>query len=410
MKILLIHNAYRERGGEDTVFEQESELLRCAGHEVIAYQRSNAEIEGYSPLRKLVLPIQLVWSSSAYAEVRQILRSTRPEIVHVHNTFMVTSPSVYTACKKEGVPVVQTLHNYRLYCPAATFLRNGEICEECVQHSLWRSVSHACYHGSHAQSAAVAAMLAAHRLRGTWANDVDVYIALTEFSRKKFIAAGLPAEKIVVKPNFVHPDPGVRSARTSGDYALFIGRLSAEKGVATLLAAWERMPREIPLTIVGDGPLRHSLASWAQQKGLSNISFLGRLTRSGALDVLKRARFLVFPSEWYEGFAMTLVEAFACGVSVVVSRMGVMPEIVEEQRTGIFFRPGDAEDLAAKSLWAWTHSAEMERMGATARQEYEAKYSGIENYRMLMRIYKNAIRPSAASEVLSGRAAAIADH
>ena len=285
--------------------------------------------------------------------------------------------------------MVQTLHNYRLFCPAATFFRDGHVCEECVQHTLWRSVRYACYRNSRPATATVALMLAVHRRRRTWTRQVDCYIALTEFSRRKFIEAGLPAEKVVVKPNFVHPDPRARNGR--GEYALFVGRLSPEKGLHTLLDAWQRLRDRVPLRIVGDGPLRPELEADASRRGLSGVSFDGRLPHDQTLEAMKGARFLVFPSEWYEPFGLTIAEAFACGVPVVASRLGAIEEIVEDGRTGLHFTPGDPDVLAAKVEWAWTHPERMEEMGRAARAEYEAKYTAERNYQMLMDIYQRAI-------------------
>jgi glycosyltransferase involved in cell wall biosynthesis len=232
-------------------------------------------------------------------------------------------------------------------------------------------------------------MLAVHRWLGTWMHLVDCYIALTEFSRKKFIEAGLPAEKISLKPNFVHPDPGAREG--TGEYALFVGRLSHEKGPQTLLAAWKLLGSRIPLMLVGDGPLTAQLAAEATRRCLDNVSFRGRLTRGETCQAIKGAGFLVLPSECYETFGLGMVEAFACGVPVICSRLGAMQEIVEDGRTGLHFRPGDPEDMAAKVEWAWTHQKEMEAMGRAARAEYEAKYTAERNHQMLMKIYEQAI-------------------
>jgi glycosyltransferase involved in cell wall biosynthesis len=285
--------------------------------------------------------------------------------------------------------VVQTLHNYRLLCPAAIFFRDANVCEECFDHSLWRGVLHGCYRDSRAETSAVALMLTVHRWLGTWSKMVDCFIALTEFSCKKFTEAGLPAEKIAVKPNFAHPDPGAREGR--GEYALFAGRLSEEKGLGTLLATWERLNNRVPLEIVGDGPLRSTLQDEAQRRMMGSIHFCGWMPRDRTVAAMKQARFLVFPSEWYEGFPLTIAEALACGVPVISSRLGGMQEIVADGRTGLHFTPGDPEDLAVKVQWAWAHPEEMAAMGRAARAEYEAKYTAERNYAMLIEIYQRAI-------------------
>jgi glycosyltransferase involved in cell wall biosynthesis len=452
----LLHNRYQQLGGEDGVFHAEKDLLTAAGHRVLEYVRDNDEIAAYGLWQKGTLALRTVWAWDSYREIQALLRRERPDVAHFHNTFPLVSPAAYYACREAGVPVVQTLHNYRLLCPAATLQNDGRVCEECLGRSLWRGVWRACYRDSRAATAATALMLSVHRWLGTWSKMVDCYIALTEFARAKFIEGGLPAEKIVVKPNFVHPDPmkgdqesevrsqesavgseesAVRSQKSGASnrhsaivnpqspianhksqipnpespipnpqsprYALFVGRLAPEKGVRTLLAAWRRLGNGIPLEIVGDGPLRAELEAQVSRLGLSrvwrgkpaatSISFHGRLTPAHVIPLMKCARFLVFPSECYEGMPRTIIEAFACGVPVIASRLGAMQEIVEDGRTGLHFTPGDPEDLAAKVEWAWTHPNEMQEMGRAARAEYEFKYTAERNYQMLMDVYERVL-------------------
>jgi glycosyltransferase involved in cell wall biosynthesis len=389
MKVLLVHNSYQQPGGEDVVFQQECQLLESFGHEVLKYCRTNNEIEHASTFARLGLVKTIVWAADTRRDFARLLHKEQPDVVHIHNTFLMISPSIYAACREAQVPVVQTLHNYRLFCPAATFFRDGQVCEECVEHSLWRGIRHGCYRDSRAETAAVALMLAAHRWRHTWTELVDCYVALTDFARRKFIAAGLPAEKISVKPNFVHPDPGVRVE--NGEYALYVGRLSPEKGLHTLLKAWRLVDPRIPLMVVGDGPLRPALEEEATKAGLANISFRGRLARADVIAAMRGARFLVFPSECYENFPAAIAEAFACGVPVIASDLGAMPEIVDRQLTGLLFRPGDAADLAQACASAWSDVSGLQRMGKNARAEYEAKYAAQENCRMLLAIYERAI-------------------
>jgi glycosyltransferase involved in cell wall biosynthesis len=389
MKILLVHNTYQQPGGEDVVFNQERQLLARAGHKVVTYCRSNWEIAGRSALKRLGLVKQLLWASDSRREVADLIRREKPELAHLHNTFLMISPSIYAACREAYVPVVQTLHNYRLLCPAAIFFRHGRVCEECQERGLWRGVLHGCYRDSRAATSTVALMLALHRWRSTWSREVNCFIALSAFSRQKFVEGGLPAEKMVVKPNFVNADPGCRAG--SGEYVLFIGRLSPEKRVLTLLSAWERLQPRVPLRIIGSGPERHLLEAYALRTGLSSVAFLGQLTREEVMDALKGAWCLVFTSEWYENFPVTIAEAFACGVPVICSRLGAMQEIVADGRTGLHFTAGDPEDLAAKVEWAWAHPKEMAEMGRAARAEYEAKYTAERNYQMLMEIYRKVL-------------------
>lgn len=361
MKVLLVHNTYQQPGGEDVVFQQESRMLSDAGHQVIPYQRSNWEVQAYRSMRKISLAKRTLWASDTRRDFVQLLRDQKPQVVHVHNTFIMISPSIYSACYEAKVPVVQTLHNYRLICPGATLFRDGKVCEECVGSSLWHGVQHGCYHNSRSTTAIVALMLASHRLRGTWEREVACFVALSEFSRGKFIEGGLPPEKIFVKPNFVHPDPDSR--RGDGDWALFVGRLSPEKRVNTVLAAWKRLPHPVPLVVIGGGPDQPQLQAQAARDVLTTVRFLGQIPREQTLAAINNARFLVFSSEWYENFPVTIAEAFACRTPVIASRMGAMKEIVSDGRTGLLFSPGDPGDLAQKVEWAWTHPDEMRAMG-----------------------------------------------
>lgn len=392
MKIMIVHNRYQQPGGEDVVFEQERQLLESAGHEVVTYRRSNWEADSYYGIKRLALARRAIWAEDTRREFLALLRMHKPDLVHVHNTFIMISPSIYAACREVDIPVVQTLHNYRLFCPAATFFRNGHICEECVEHTLWRSVRYGCYRDSRPATAAVALMLAVHRARQTWTRDITSYIALTEFARSKFVQGGLPADKIFIKPNFVHPDPGLRDGCDDGDYVLFVGRLSSEKRVDTLLKAWALLRKRIPLLIIGGGPQHRQLEEASQERGLYGINFLGSLPHDQTVAAIKRARVLIFASEVYETFGLTMVEAFACGVPVICTRLGAMQEIVDHGRTGLHFTAGDAEDLAETTQWAWNNPARTRLMGKEARQEYENKYTAEKNYPILMRIYEQALR------------------
>jgi glycosyltransferase involved in cell wall biosynthesis len=390
LKILSVYNRYLNRGGEDEVFESEAALLEQHGCDVTLVEE---QVTAPRSLRqKIVLSLNAIWSRDWHARFQDCLETVRPDIVHVHNLVPNFSPSLLYACRKTNVPVVHTLHNYRLCCPASTFFRDGHICEECIDHSPWRGVRYGCYQGSRPGTAAVATMLTLHRWLGTWAETVDCYLVPSEFARQKFVQGGIPAERIVVKPNFVDSDPGVRNG---DEYALFVGRLSPQKGVRTLLAAWERLT--VPLVVVGDGPLS-SLVEAAQVHSPA-VAYRGRLPREQTLATMKQARFLVAPSEWYEPFGLMIVEAFACGVPVICSRLGAMEEIVQDGRTGLHFTPGDAGDLAAKVAWAWDHPDKMRTMGRNARFEYEAKYTAERNYEMLDDIYHRVLKKAGSVTV-----------
>ena len=385
MKVLVIHNSYQQPGGEDVVFAQECQLLQRYGHQVVTYERSNRELERMSSFERLVAAKNMVSAKGSRQDIRDLLRAERPDVVHVHNTFMMVSPSVYEVCQEMHVPVIQTLHNFRLLCPAWSLFRDGHVCEECPTSGLWRSVWHGCYHNSRATTAGVALMLQVHRLANTWNNSVDSYVALSEFARQKFIDGGLPSNKLRVKPNFVFPDPGERDR--PGDYAIFVGRLSPEKGVARLLAAWKMLRSSIPLVIVGDGPLRVSLEAESRKQNLSTVKFTGRLTGPETRNAIKQAAFLIAPSLWYEGFPMIICEAFACGTPVLCSRLGALQEIVTDHDTGLHFFPDEEKDLAGKVEWAWNNRSRMAAMGKSARHAYETCYTAEKNYGMLMQIY-----------------------
>jgi len=390
LKIVLVHNTYQQPGGEDAVFEQERQMLEHAGHQVIPYCRTNWDVESYKGMRQLSLAKGTIWASDTRRNFLHLLQREKPDLAHVHNTFVLISPSIYSACCQAKVPVVQTLHNYRLMCPVGTFFRDGKVCEECVTSSLWQGVKHKCYPSSHSATAIVALMLATHRLRNTWNREISCFIALSEFARDKFVEGGLPREKILVKPNFVSPDPGARTG--NGDYALFVGRLSPEKGVGTILAAWKQLPASIPLLIIGGGPDQAQLEAQAARDGLTNVQFKSHLPREETLAAINNARVMIISSEWYETFCMAIAESYACSTPVICSRMGVMQELVADGRTGLHFTPTDPEDLARKVEWAWAHPDEMRAMGREARREYEAKYTAEKNYPILIEIYKRAMQ------------------
>ncbi|PYV69618.1 MAG: glycosyl transferase family 1 [Acidobacteria bacterium] len=389
MKIVIAHNAYQQSGGEDAVVSAEKTLLLREGNEVNEYLRHNNEIKAGNICSNIALGVRTVWSSSSRSQLYRLLQSGRPDVVHFHNTFPLISPAAYYACRELGVPVVQTLHNYRLFCPAGAFFRDGQVCEDCLDKNRWQAVRHACYRQSRSASATVAAMLSFHHGYGTWTNLVNCYIALSEFSRAKFIEAGLPPKKIAVKPNFVVSDPGVGPEQR--EYAVFLGRLSEEKGIRNLIQAWAKVSRSFTLRVIGDGPLLNEVRSEISHSGFTHIRLDGRLLHQESTTALQGARILILPSKCYENFPVCIAEAFACGTPVIASRLGAMQEIVQDGRTGLHFTPGDADDLAEKVEWAWAHSEEMREMGRNARAEFEAKYTAELNYTMLFGIYQQAI-------------------
>jgi glycosyltransferase involved in cell wall biosynthesis len=388
--VLMVHCYYRDLGGENLSFEAEASLLRQSGRRIHVYTRSNREIDGLGTFGRARAAARTVWADDAYRAVDAIVRRERPQVAHFQNTFPLISPSVYHACRRHGVAVVQALRNYRLTCVNGLLFRDGRVCEDCLGRTIpWPGVLHACYRSSVTQSGVAAGMIATHNVLGTWARDVDAYVVPSEFSRSKYVQAGLSAEKVFVKPNFVYPDPGPNSG--PGRYALFAGRLASEKGILTVLEAWRRVG-DIPLRIVGDGPLTGDVRRAIASMGLSpNVQLVGHLPPEGVIEEMRGARVAIFPSEWYETFGRVAAEAFACGVPVIASRIGAMAEVVVDRQTGRLFSPADPEDLAAKVAWAWEHPTDLQQLSRQARLEFERRFTAAHNLELLDRLYETAI-------------------
>jgi glycosyltransferase involved in cell wall biosynthesis len=386
MKILSVHNSYQSPGGEDQVFAQEADLLQSHRHEVLRYHTSNDQLKGQNPLRAFS---NTVWNQQKFRDLVSLLRQERPDLVHVHNTFAAISPAVYYAARREGIPVVQTLHNYRMLCPAGTLFRDGQVCEACVGKKLpWPGLVHGCYRDSRLATAAGGAMLATHNYMHTWSKTVSAYIALSDFSRNKFIQAGFPAEKIHVKPNFLVNDPGVGDGR--GNYAFFIGRLTQEKGINTLLEAWREIGKKFPLQIAGDGPLATEVER--ASRSIEGVTWLKWLSREEVWRRMKDASVLISPSTWYEPFGLNLIEAFATGLPVIASNLGSMSTMIAHERTGLHFLPGNAKSLVGALQWWMAHPDEAKLMRANARLEYETKYTAEKNYAQMIDIYGRALK------------------
>ena len=394
MKILLCHNYYQLAGGEDQVFADETNLLRENGHEVLHYTRHNDDVDAMSHREKIQA---MLWNSRTYQELRELIQTEAPDVMHCTNTFPLISPAAYAAAREAGVGVVQSIHNYRLMCPNALFLREGKVCEDCLGKSFaWPAVRHACYRESRLASAAVAFYQWHHRRRGTWVNDVDLFVALTDFSRDALIAGGIPAEKITVKTNFIHPDPGLGDGQ--GGYALFVGRLSEEKGVQTLIRAWQTHGDGLPeLRIIGGGPLEQTVSDAASQ--VEKLTYLGKQPLDEVYRNLDQASCLIVPSLWYEVCPKTILEAYAKGTPVVGSRLGGMSELIDEGRTGRLFSVGDAAALATAVRSLPANPSEQQNLRAQVRREYETKYTPERNYELLMQIYDRVTSPKGASPV-----------
>lgn len=380
-RVLVVHNAYQQRGGEDSVVDAEVALLESKGHRVERYVRHNSEIGEVS---SAALMAQTFWSRQTEADMDEVLAGFRPDVIHVHNTFPLISPALYWVAHRHRIPVIQTLHNFRLLCPQAMFLRHGKICEDCLGTIPWRGAMRGCYRDSVAHTSVLAGMLTVHRMLGSYANKVTRYIALNEFCREKFIEGGLPARRISVKPNFIDLQ-GVDAPTEQRAGGLFVGRLSPEKGIQALLQAMDQLPA-IRLKVIGTGPDQAMLAQHPA------IIALGAVKQDEVLSEMRRSAWLVIPSIWYENFPRTLVEAFACGLPVIASRIGALADLVDEGVTGLLFNPGDPSDMAAKMSWAEGHPDAMRVMGKNARKKYEEFYTPDTNYQQLMAIYRQALK------------------
>jgi glycosyltransferase involved in cell wall biosynthesis len=390
MRILVIHNRYQQAGGEDVVVRAETSLLRSRGHEVETFQEDNVEIANWSDAARTT--VTCVYSYSAARDIRKLIARFQPDLAHIHNFFPRVSPSAHYACLEANIPIIQTLHNYRLICPSSMFLREGKICEDCMGKAFpWPAVQHGCYRKNRFASAAMVNMLTIHRALQTWQRTVTRFIAPTQFARCKFIEGGLPGDRIVVKPNFVIPDPGMGSG--DGGYVLFVGRLSEEKGLDTLLAAWNKVFPHCRLKIVGDGPMAAAVEHAAST--ISNIEWLGSRTRDEVSALMAKATLLVFPSVWYETFGLTVIEAFATGLPVFASRLGAMAELVTDGETGRLSTAGSSDELAAAINWALSHPDLLKAMRIKARREFERKYTAELNYAILMEIYQSALATTA---------------
>jgi glycosyltransferase involved in cell wall biosynthesis len=365
MRILQVHTHYRQPGGEDAVVATEAGLLRDAGHQVLTHRASNP-----SGARAAVALSAAPWNEAQARTITRQVERLRPDVVHVHNTWFATSPAVFAAVRRVGVPVVMTLHNYRLVCAAATLFRDGAPCTDCVGTHPWHGVEHACYRGSRPQSAVAAATIDLHQRRGTWHRDVDRFLALTDFGRDRFVAGGLPADRIVVKPNSVD-DPGPRrESPSASSTVLYLGRLTEEKGITTLLRAWERSPERLRLVVAGSGPLEASIRATAPAR----VDVVGALPPEQVRSLLLTSRALVFPSTWFEGHPLVPVEAAAAGMPVVLSDLGAMSGMFSPGADELLFPPGDVDALVAR-LTHLDDDRFVDERGRFARRRFEERYT-----------------------------------
>ena len=394
MRILLVHNRYALRGGEDESTDAERDLLEAFGETVDVFEVSNEQLAQSVSLQPTRLPsallagVRSIWSRPAYRRVQDRIRSFRPDVVHIQNTFPQLSPAVHHAAAATGTAVVQTLRNYRQLCPKASFYRNGSPCEDCIGKLVPApGVQHACYRESRATTAWVAAGQTFHHLRGTWKTEVDLFIAPSEFTKQKYVESGfVEADRIVVKPNILAVDPGPGDGR--GGEFVFVGRLSEEKGIRTLLAAWPLVREGQRLTIIGNGPLNREVEAFVRRH--PEVAWRGRVSNDEAVAEMGRARALVFPSEWYETFGRVAMEAFARGTPVIGSDIGAVAEIVGASNGGLLFPPGDAAALSDRINRLAGDDGLVSEMRREARLTYEAKYRADQNYPQLIAAYEQA--------------------
>jgi glycosyltransferase involved in cell wall biosynthesis len=381
VRVAILHNRYARRGGEDSVVETEAELLRKAGCEVSLFLVESAPLARSRAARAAAVH-RVRWNAGMERRIEEFLAEHPADLAHVHNFFPLLSPAAHAALRARGLPVVQTLHNYRLVCANGVFLRQGRPCEECVSRGPWNAVRHGCLRGSRLATAVWAEATAAHRRRGTWERLVDRFVAPSGFAKRKLAAAGIAPERIAVKPNPV-PDPGPPGPPGRG--AVYAGRLSREKGVDLLLDAWRTLPGATPLAIAGDGPEAPALR--ARARGIAGVEFLGELPRERVAALLAGCAFAVVPSLCYEVFGLAAAEAMAAGRAVVASDAGALSELVEHGANGLLFRSGDAEGLASACRRLLDDPGLAQAFGREARARYEAELAPAHATERLLALY-----------------------
>jgi glycosyltransferase involved in cell wall biosynthesis len=368
-------------------------MLRGQGHNVREFTRDSDELIAAGYIGKMKGALCTAWNPFMMAAVQKIVAEFRPDVVHIHNTFPLLSPGVLYALGKGPARVV-TLHNYRLFCSAGIPMRAGNVCTECLEkRSVWPALRHGCYRNSRISTIPIAASVSLHRLLGTWTERVDAFIALTSFQRVRMVEAGLPADRVFVKPNFYAGNPRPLSWGERGDYAVFAGRLSTEKGVETLSSAWMKWGASAPeLRIVGDGPLMEKLRLRISSTASPRIKLMGQLSVDKTREQIGSAKLLVVPSECLEGFPMVLSEAFAFGTPVAVSDMGPLPNLVRDSINGVVFPPANPTALLERIKAAWNDSELLQELSKSARRSFDDSYTEGRNHEDLMDIYQSAIR------------------
>lgn len=382
MKVLQVHNFYQQPGGEETVLQGEAAVLRQNGHTVIQYTCSNHEIEHKGLASKVSTGLQTIWSRKHLAAITDVLEKQKPDVCHVHNTFPLISPSVFHACDRAKIPVVFTVHNYRLICANGLFLRNDQPCEDCLKTNMWTGVKHKCYRDSGLATATLAAAMETHHFLDTWNKKVDVIVALTPFQKEKLVAKGIHPDKIVVKPNMVNH--AAKASSGTGNGLLFIGRLDHVKGADLLLKIADRFP-DLTINVLGQGPLSKTLSA------VANIHCFGHLSQERVMQKIKECRAVILPTRFYEGMPMTIIEAFACGKPVITTNHGAMPSMVTHGETGWLFSFNDFESLADRVKQAIDPLLNLEQIGENCLAQFDSKYSPAVGYQNLIKTYNLAI-------------------
>lgn len=387
-RVLIVHNYYQIPGGEDTVVSNERKMLEDNGHDVFMYSRHNDEIKKKGIIGKLLLPFETIYSLKTTRDIKKIVKEKKIDIVHIHNTFPLISPSIYSVSKKAGVKVVQTVHNFRLLCPAATFARDNKICEDCVNKGLLNSIKHNCYRNSKLQTIIAASMLKFNRIIGSY-KKVDAYIALTEFNKEK-LSSLIPKEKIFVKPNFCEKPSIPIVPIEEREYFMFLGRLDKLKGIDLLVEAWKDIKYE-ELLVVGTGPEEEYLKSFIKENNMKNVKLVGFKKKDEAMKLLSKAKALIVPSQWYEGFPMTIVESFSIGVTVIAGDIGNIGTIIKSNVNGIIYKYNEYSDLSEVINKVKNDYNILKKLSKTAKNEFILKYSNNINYELLISIYRKSI-------------------
>ena len=388
MKILIVHNFYKIRAGEYSVFNNEMNLLKDNNHEVITYHKDNKTINSLSSKFRSFLNV--IFSNKVYKKFDHLLKKEKPDIIHVHNFFPLITPSIFFAAKDNKIPIIQTLHNYRHICPSAILMHKNKIYEKSITNGVFSTVIDKVYQNSYLGTFALARMINYHKKKDTWNSKVNKFIALTQFSKSKFEEAGFLPSKITVKPNFVFDIK--KNDIKKEKFALFVGRIGEEKGIKILIKAWKNI--NYPLTVAGSGPLEDDLKSLKQ----NNINFIGSQDKGKIVELMNSASFLVVPSIWYEGFPMVILEAYSAGLPVLGSRIGSVGEVVIDKITGLQFKPNDPIDLSEKVNVIIKNPTLLLELSKNARKHYLDNFTPEKNYQELINIYKEVIHESSPKD------------